>query len=210
MLSEYEAGLAAARAQAHEMIRQTAERAAAEAAERQHQVAEALSEQIKAAERQISMAKEQAFSEIRGVAIDVARSLTEKLIGAEADRAERSRRGRSRGCGEGRLMPRLFADPEFWVLVAVIVLIAALWKPAKRILIGSLDDRATRIREELDAARNLREEAERLLASYRLRQGEGAGEARSDHRPCHDRGRALCRTVGPRSGRDAAAAPTPR
>jgi F-type H+-transporting ATPase subunit b len=85
VLSEYEAGLAAARAQAHEMIRQTAERAAAEAAERQHQVAEALSEQIRAAERQISMAKEQAFSEIRGIAIDVARSLTEKLIGAEAD-----------------------------------------------------------------------------------------------------------------------------
>ena len=74
-------------------------------------------------------------------------------------------------------MPRLFADPEFWVLVAFVVLIAALWRPAKRILIGSLDDRATRIREELDAARNLREEAERLLASYQLKQGEGAGEA---------------------------------
>jgi F-type H+-transporting ATPase subunit b len=85
VLSAYEAGLMAARAQAHEMIRQTAERAAAEAAERQHHLAEALSEQIKAAERQILAAKAQAFSEIRGIAIDVARSVTEKLIGAEAD-----------------------------------------------------------------------------------------------------------------------------
>ena len=59
-------------------------RAAAEAAERQHQLVEAQSAQIKAAERQISMAKEQAFSEIRGIAIDVARSLTEKLSGADA------------------------------------------------------------------------------------------------------------------------------
>ncbi len=33
-------------------------------------------------------------------------------------------------------MPHLFANPEFWVLVAFIVLIAALWKPAKRFLIG--------------------------------------------------------------------------
>jgi F-type H+-transporting ATPase subunit b len=74
-------------------------------------------------------------------------------------------------------MPHLFADPEFWVLVAVIVLIAALWKPAKRILVGSLDDRATRIREELEAAHNLREEAERLLAAYQLKQSQGAGEA---------------------------------
>src|SRR5271169_3355117 len=84
-LTAYEAGLAAARAQAHEIIRETAERAAAEAAERQHQLALSLSEQIRAAERQIAAATEQAFSEIRGVAIDVARSLTEKLTGSEAD-----------------------------------------------------------------------------------------------------------------------------
>ena len=74
-------------------------------------------------------------------------------------------------------MLRLFADPEFWVLVAFVVLIAALWKPAKRILIGSLDDRATRIREELEAARSLREQAERLLAAYQLNLSKGAEEA---------------------------------
>ncbi len=74
-------------------------------------------------------------------------------------------------------MLRLFADPEFWVLVAFVVLIAALWKPAKRILIGSLDDRATRIREELEAARNLHEQAERLLAGYQLNLSKGAEEA---------------------------------
>jgi F-type H+-transporting ATPase subunit b len=74
-------------------------------------------------------------------------------------------------------MPHLFADPEFWVFVAVVVFIAAVWKPAKRMVIGSLDDRATRIREELEAARHLREEAERLLAAYQLKQGQGAVEA---------------------------------
>ena len=26
----------------------------------------------------------------------------------------------------------LFADPEFWVLVAFVVLIAALWRPLRR------------------------------------------------------------------------------
>jgi F-type H+-transporting ATPase subunit b len=74
-------------------------------------------------------------------------------------------------------MPHLFADPEFWVLVAVIVFIAAVWKPAKRMLIGSLDDRAARIREELEAARNLREEAERLLSAYQLKQRDAGAEA---------------------------------
>jgi F-type H+-transporting ATPase subunit b len=74
-------------------------------------------------------------------------------------------------------MPHIFADPEFWVLVAVIVFIAAVWKPAKKMLIGALDDRATRIREELEAARNLREEAERLLAAYQLKQRDAGAEA---------------------------------
>jgi F-type H+-transporting ATPase subunit b len=85
VLTAYEASLAAARAQAHETIGQTAERAAAEAADRQRQFGETLATQTKAAERQIAAAKEQAFTEIRSVAVEVARSITEKLTGAAAD-----------------------------------------------------------------------------------------------------------------------------
>ena len=61
----------------------------------------------------------------------------------------------------------LFADPEFWVLVAAVLFVAAVWKPAKKSLIGALDERASRIRAELDEATKLREEAEQLLAQYR-------------------------------------------
>lgn len=74
-------------------------------------------------------------------------------------------------------MPRIFAQPEFWVLVAVLIFVALVWKPGKRTLIGALDDRATRIRDELEAARNLREEAERILADYQRREREAASEA---------------------------------
>ncbi len=74
-------------------------------------------------------------------------------------------------------MPRLFAQPEFWVLVAVLIFVALVWKPGRRSLLGALDDRATRIRDELETARRLREEAERLLADYQRRQREAAGEA---------------------------------
>jgi len=52
-----------------------------------------------------------------------------------------------------------------------------MWKPAKKFLIGGLDARAERIREELAAAANLREEAERALASLRIREREAATEA---------------------------------
>jgi F-type H+-transporting ATPase subunit b len=74
-------------------------------------------------------------------------------------------------------MPHFFAEPEFWVLIAAIVFVAVVWKRARRTLIGSLDARSARIREELETARDLREEAERTLAEYRTKQREAAAEA---------------------------------
>jgi F-type H+-transporting ATPase subunit b len=70
-----------------------------------------------------------------------------------------------------------FADPEFWVLVAAVIFVAVIWKPARKSLIGSLDERAARIRNELDEAKKLRDEAEQLLAQYQQKQREAAAEA---------------------------------
>ncbi|HEY3912451.1 MAG TPA: F0F1 ATP synthase subunit B [Stellaceae bacterium] len=74
-------------------------------------------------------------------------------------------------------MPHLFRDPEFWVLVAVVMFIIIVWKPGRRSLLGGLDARATRIGDELDAARNLREEAERALAACQQKERAAAAEA---------------------------------
>ena len=74
-------------------------------------------------------------------------------------------------------MAHIFADPEFWVLLAVVVFVIGIWKPGKRAIIGAIDSRAERIRQELDAARSLREEAQQALAAYQRRQQEGAAEA---------------------------------
>jgi F-type H+-transporting ATPase subunit b len=74
-------------------------------------------------------------------------------------------------------MAHIFRGPEFWVLVAVVVFFIIVWKPGRRSLLSSLDARATRIREELETAQNLREEAERTLAAYRQKEREGAAEA---------------------------------
>jgi len=64
----------------------------------------------------------------------------------------------------------LFHEAEFWFTIAVLIFVVILWKPAKKYLIGGLDARAERIRQELAAASNLREEAERTLASFRIRE----------------------------------------
>jgi F-type H+-transporting ATPase subunit b len=68
-------------------------------------------------------------------------------------------------------------EAEFWFAISVLIFVALLWKPAKRFLIGGLDARAARIREELAAAHGLREEAERILAALRVRERETAAEA---------------------------------
>jgi F-type H+-transporting ATPase subunit b len=74
-------------------------------------------------------------------------------------------------------MPHLFSSPEFWVLVAVVITVAVLWKPVKGLVAGGLDARTERIRAELATAQQLREEAERALASYRARHQQAAHEA---------------------------------
>ena len=84
----YQRALAEARAQAQSTIKETSDRLAADAAARQRALAAALAEQITEAERRIAGTKDQALAEVRGIAVDVGRSVVEKLTGAVPDPAK--------------------------------------------------------------------------------------------------------------------------
>jgi len=71
----------------------------------------------------------------------------------------------------------VFAEPEVWVLLAVLTFVIGVWKPARRVILGGLDARAVRIRDELETARRLRDEAHEALAGYQKQQREAAAEA---------------------------------
>jgi len=73
----------------------------------------------------------------------------------------------------------LFHDPEFWVLVAFVIVIGLTFKPAKRAIVKALDDRAEKIRSDLDRAATLHKEAQALLAEYQLKQRDALKEAES-------------------------------
>jgi F-type H+-transporting ATPase subunit b len=73
----------------------------------------------------------------------------------------------------------MFGDPFFWVVVAFIGFIAAVFKPVSKIVAGGLDGRAAKIQKDLDEALRLKEEAQALLASYQRKQREAADEAKS-------------------------------
>jgi F-type H+-transporting ATPase subunit b len=57
-------------------------------------------------------------------------------------------------------------EPEFWVAVGFVLLVAALARPIGRGMGAALDTRADKIRATLEEAAKLREEAQRLLGDY--------------------------------------------
>ena len=74
----------------------------------------------------------------------------------------------------------MWKTPEFWVAVSFLCFLALLLKArVPALLTKALDDRADAIRKELDEARRLREEAQKLLADYQKKQREAEGEAKA-------------------------------
>jgi F-type H+-transporting ATPase subunit b len=75
-------------------------------------------------------------------------------------------------------MAELFLDAETWVALAFILFLAGLgYIGVHKMLAKSLDERAGRIKAELDEARKLRDEAAALLAEYQRKRQEAEGEA---------------------------------
>ncbi len=67
--------------------------------------------------------------------------------------------------------------PELWLVLALLALLVIAFRPAKRAILGALDGRAGRIRDELEEAQRLREEAQAALANFQRQQRDALGEA---------------------------------
>lgn len=69
-------------------------------------------------------------------------------------------------------------DATFWATAGLVVFLAILiYMKVPAMLSRSLDQRAERIRNELDEARRLREDAQQLLAEYQRKRQEAEKEA---------------------------------
>lgn len=72
----------------------------------------------------------------------------------------------------------MFAEPEFWVAVAFVILMGIFaYLGIHRTVLKALDNRSDRIKAELDDARRLKEEAASLLAQYKARAASAEREA---------------------------------
>jgi F-type H+-transporting ATPase subunit b len=71
-------------------------------------------------------------------------------------------------------------EAEFWVAVAFLLFVLILfYVGVHNKLMEAIDQRSARIKAELDEARRLRDEAEKLLAEYKRKQGEAEREAQA-------------------------------
>jgi F-type H+-transporting ATPase subunit b len=74
----------------------------------------------------------------------------------------------------------ILSNPEHWVAVAFVIFIGLLaYLGVHRQLTKALDNRAGRIKSELDEARRLKDEAMALLKEYQRKREAAEGEAQS-------------------------------
>ena len=74
----------------------------------------------------------------------------------------------------------LWMNPTFWVGVAFVILIGFMLRAkVPSMITKALDDRAAAIKSEIDEAKRLREEAEKLLADYKKKRVEAESEAQA-------------------------------
>ncbi len=70
-----------------------------------------------------------------------------------------------------------YASGEFWVAIAFVIFVALTARTIYRVVTVALDDRAERIKAQIDEATRLAEEAQELLLSYQQKQRDAAKEA---------------------------------
>ena len=66
----------------------------------------------------------------------------------------------------------MFADPQFWVAVSFFLFIAAIFNPVRKILTTNLDSQIHEIKNKIEEAENLKNEAQKTLSELKIRESE--------------------------------------
>ena len=64
----------------------------------------------------------------------------------------------------------MFSDPQFWVAVAFVIFLLAIFNPIRKILGTSLDTKIVEIKNSIEEAENLKNETQATLSDIKKRQ----------------------------------------
>ena len=75
----------------------------------------------------------------------------------------------------------MLSDPQFWVLIAFVIFISLVFKPIKKILSTSLDSKIQEIKDKIEQAEKLKNDAQITLSEVKKRQNEVKDEIKNIH-----------------------------
>jgi|TARA_B110000116_G_C16742190_1_gene539106 F-type H+-transporting ATPase subunit b len=81
----------------------------------------------------------------------------------------------------------MFSDPQFWVAIAFIIFIIAIFNPIRKILNSSLDNKINEIKESIKEAEDLKKDTESILNEIIKRQNAVELEIKEIHSNSKDR-----------------------
>ena len=81
----------------------------------------------------------------------------------------------------------MVSDPQFWVAIAFIIFLLAIFNPVRKILSSSLDTKISEIKNSLEEAENLKNETQEILSNIKRRQNEVEIEIREIHTSSKER-----------------------
>ena len=76
----------------------------------------------------------------------------------------------------------MFSDPQFWVAVAFVAFIAAIFNPVRKILTTNLDSQIKDIKDKIEEAENLKNETQVTLSEVKKRQNDVKAEIQDIHK----------------------------
>jgi len=66
----------------------------------------------------------------------------------------------------------MFADPQFWVAIAFIIFLAAIFNPIRKILSTTLNSKIQDIKKSIEEAENIKNEVQNNLSDLKKRQND--------------------------------------
>ena len=81
----------------------------------------------------------------------------------------------------------MLSDPQFWVAIAFVIFVIAIFNPVRKMLGSSLDAKINEIKENIEHAENLKKETEITLNEIKKRQNEVQLEIKEIHSNSKDK-----------------------
>jgi len=81
----------------------------------------------------------------------------------------------------------MFSDPQFWVAIAFIIFILAIFNPVRKLLSSSLDNKIKEIKDNIEEVESLKNDTHLTLSEIKKRQNEVELEIKEIHSNSKDK-----------------------